>query len=462
MDHNHSPWISELKKDRIPHTHDADNAYDVAVVGGGIAGMATAYYILKHTRKSVILVEASRIAHGATGHNGGQAVDYFEKPFSQIVEEYGLEMSVAAQKGVTGALELIEEIIKDTHMDIAFSRFIGYAGFTDMNQVLANLEYEYLKHTGGIEVTNILLAQELITKNDIPDKYWDFCTFVPHVEILKKLETTNGKYVGLLQSNKGTLNSALFVERLSEYLLSQYTQRFAIREYAPVTEAHLYADRVSLQTIEHTIDAEYMVQCTNGFENIDLINHTGLDVNSAFHRSVTGVIGYMMGYFETRNMPPSAICYYPATKKVTADDPYYYVTWRNHVWEEIEKTLVCIGGPVEVHDEVRNYPFTSPYAKTAFTEIDTFIKETYPVNSSQAINYVFKWHGLMGYTRSGLRIIGPEPANSRLLYNLGCNGVGILPSIYGAHKIARHIAGESVAPSIFDPIIQKTVLMQKN
>ena len=51
---------------------------------------------------------------------------------------------------------------------------------------------------------------------------------------------------------------------------------------------------------------------------------------------------------------------------------------------------------------------------------------------------------------NGVRMVGPEPKNPVLLYNLGCNGIGILPSIYGASKIARHIKGENVEPSIFD------------
>jgi glycine/D-amino acid oxidase-like deaminating enzyme len=36
------------------------------------------------------------------------------------------------------------------------------------------------------------------------------------------------------------------------------------------------------------------------------------------------------------------------------------------------------------------------------------------------------------------------------MYNLGCNGVGILPSIYGAKRIAQLLAGETLGPSIFD------------
>jgi glycine/D-amino acid oxidase-like deaminating enzyme len=57
----------------------------------------------------------------------------------------------------------------------------------------------------------------------------------------------------------------------------------------------------------------------------------------------------------------------------------------------------------------------------------------------------------MGYNDSGIRVIGPHPRHPRLLYNLGCNGVGFLPSIFGGHRVSEALAGEPLAPSIFDP-----------
>ena len=57
----------------------------------------------------------------------------------------------------------------------------------------------------------------------------------------------------------------------------------------------------------------------------------------------------------------------------------------------------------------------------------------------------------MGYNDSGIRVVGAHPRHTRLLYNLGCNGVGFLPSIYGGHRIARLLAGKRVPPSVFDP-----------
>jgi glycine/D-amino acid oxidase-like deaminating enzyme len=57
----------------------------------------------------------------------------------------------------------------------------------------------------------------------------------------------------------------------------------------------------------------------------------------------------------------------------------------------------------------------------------------------------------MGYNDSGIRVVGSHPGHPRLHYNLGCNGVGFLPSIFGGHRVSRLLAGESFAPSIFNP-----------
>ncbi len=68
----------------------------------------------------------------------------------------------------------------------------------------------------------------------------------------------------------------------------------------------------------------------------------------------------------------------------------------------------------------------------------------------------------MGFTPNGIRLVGPEPLNPILYYNLGCNGVGLLPSIYGGLKIAQHISGQKVAASMFDPLDTKRIVKKVN
>ena len=72
-----SPWLAQLADDGPVEPLEADTSADVAVVGAGIAGVATAFFILRGTSHSVLLIERDRVARGATGRNAGQLATYF-------------------------------------------------------------------------------------------------------------------------------------------------------------------------------------------------------------------------------------------------------------------------------------------------------------------------------------------------------------------------------------------------
>jgi pyruvate/2-oxoglutarate dehydrogenase complex dihydrolipoamide dehydrogenase (E3) component len=84
-----SPWLAPLADDRPRQPLQADATADVAVVGAGIAGLATAFFLLRGTPYNVLLIERDRVARGATGRNAGQMTTYFERPLSQIAELAG-------------------------------------------------------------------------------------------------------------------------------------------------------------------------------------------------------------------------------------------------------------------------------------------------------------------------------------------------------------------------------------
>src|SRR5436190_12094684 len=86
---NRSPWIAQLANDEPPRPLVSDATTDVLVVGAGIAGIATAFFVLRATTARVLLVERDRVARGATGRNAGQLTTYFERPLSDIADEFG-------------------------------------------------------------------------------------------------------------------------------------------------------------------------------------------------------------------------------------------------------------------------------------------------------------------------------------------------------------------------------------
>jgi len=195
------------------------------------------------------------------------------------------------------------------------------------------------------------------------------------------------------------------------------------------------------------------VLCTNGFEKITIINEAGLDINTKFHHTVQGVVGFMSGYLKKYDKPPIAISYMVKGDS-TLEGDYYYLTRRQFEHEEnSDLNLISVGGPEIVLEDTALYESDQDYPAEAEASIDAFVKSYFEQNLKKEINYEFKWHGLMGYTTNGIRLVGVEPKNPVLLYNLGCNGIGILPSIYGGKRISQILNGEKLEPSIFDPKI---------
>ncbi len=228
-----------------------------------------------------------------------------------------------------------------------------------------------------------------------------------------------------------------------------YPDRFALYEHAPVHKIILNETAALLDVETYSLEASRVVLCTNGFENLHIINKNGLEVDARYHHLVRGRVAYMSAYLEPLDKPPVATSY-ETPDEPTENLPYYYLTRRPYEFEPGEEhNLVSIGGPEEPFEE-DVYSRELEYPEHAMEIIDTFVRTIYEPGHHGHVEYEFTWHGLMGYTANGVRMVGPEPQNAVLLYNLGCNGVGILPSVMGGRKIARHLAGESVKKSIFD------------
>lgn len=482
MNQNNSPWLHQLKITRPIDTLNEDTKTDVAIIGGGISGVMTAYFTLKNTDKQVLLLEGSRIAHGSTGHNAGQVIAMFEREFHDIVREYGLEKAADGERALNSAWILLDEIFQEANLTTPISSFAGYSGFAGVDLLIDELKNNALRKEAGMNTYPIYIADHVKEVEKIPSEFKSLYELIPHKDILSLLETADQQYIAAMSEKKAVVNSALLVDELVGYLLDKYKGRFRLAEHTSVENVILEKDSVLLKTKtnhknggeEKVFDviSQNVVLCTNGFERLKIENNAGKDIDTEFHQSVHGAVGYMAGYLEELNRPPVGLSYYDMAflkartgKEAFDEAPYFYVTRRPYDISRASKdtarhdsaesnekhNLVCIGGPEVLIGDTRHYIRESAFDKEMGDKISDFVKQTYKKIPGEHFEYKFQWHGLLCYTPGGIRLIGPDPKNKNLMYNLGCNGVGIIPSIYGGMKIGKIIAGEEFPPSIFDP-----------
>lgn len=443
-----SPWLEQLRRGDPPRPLDRDLVTDVAVVGAGIAGASTAFFLLRETDLRVVLVERGTIGHGATGHNAGQLATYFERALSDLVDEFGVDMAIDAQRGIDGTWDLIELMARECGSTQRLDRFTGNMGMFSLNHVLVHLGHSALRRQHGLAVPECFVSERAPFLDEIPVELRDLYEVVPDERIRAALGPGSDRYCAVLRSTIGAANGALLVQHVVDHLLRTHPDRFVYADHTKVEHIALHADHAWLHAGGHTVHATRVVLCTNGFLDHVLENLAGESLDRTMHHQLIGTKGYMTGVTEAGLRHPDAYSFIRNEHIGDDETPYLYVTRRP--WDD-DRMLVVFGGPEEELDDASTYDADAGFPSWVTEEFETEVTPmAYPEHRT-GDGFDYRWHGLMGYTRNKLRLIGPEPRNPVLLYNLGCNGVGFMPSIYGGHRIARLLAGDHLGPSIFDP-----------
>lgn len=447
MPANHSPWIDELRRGQVVGSLGGDEETDVVVIGAGIAGISTAYFLLAKTDLRVTVLEADLIAHGATGHNAGQVTSQFEFGIPALEREFGTELCASTVQDLQRGWGLLEAMRADAAPDVPCPRFKGAVAVTTKEQALGELEDMAAHARMGVPMASMALAEDWHEAAAVKAMYPDLVRFVPAADVMRALETQDPAYRGYATYDRAVANSALLSTRVAETLLARYPERLVIHEQTRVADIALDREGAYVRGYRGTVRAKRVVLCTNGFAGFDVHDADDPALDPAREHPVEGVVGYMAGYYERAGRPPLAVSYMGEWEK--DGDPYFYVTRRPYASPHGHRDLVCVGGPHAHQDAGAPYARANECPDVILKDVGGFVRKTFGLTNVPA--FAFCWHGLMGYTDNGARLIGAEPRNPVLLYNLGCNGIGLLPSVYGAERVARIVGGEEVAPTFFDP-----------
>jgi glycine/D-amino acid oxidase-like deaminating enzyme len=441
-----SPWFEQLDTDSVPQPLNGDTQADVVIVGAGIAGVATAFFVLRETGHRVLLLERDRAGSGATGHNAGQVANYFERPLCELVDEYGFDRAIAAQAAIDDAFELLTLMVTESGSTVRLERVMGHMGMFSLNHLEIHLRNQSLRQRGGLSVEECVVADDAPFLSEIPAEYSGLFRVVPRADIEARLGRRCGQYYAVLSAPKACINSALVVEHAIAHLASAHPDRFRFADHTTVDRIMLGEGSAVVEAGGHHVDCRHVVLCTNGYLGHQVLDADGLPIELPLIQTV----GFMGAYFEQNLIGPCAISYIK-NERIGGDLPYGYVTRRTYDRPEGAATLTCVGGPeTELDDGVRYDPDAMVPAY-AVEQLDTQVRAVIDVPGGSCEAYDYTWHGLMGYMPDRLRVVGFEPSNPALLYNLACNGVGILPSLHGGQRIARLLAGHELPPSLFDP-----------
>jgi glycine/D-amino acid oxidase-like deaminating enzyme len=444
-----SPWLAQLAGEGPSRPLEADASADIVVVGAGIAGVATAFFILRDTPHDVLLIERDRVARGATGRNAGQLTTYFERPLSDIADEFGAERAVEAQRGFDGAHELFDLMVAEAGATVRVERFVGHMGMFNLHHLQVHLRNNLIRRAFGWRAEACIVSDGAAFRDQIPAEFDELYDVVPQARVRELLELDHDRYCAVLSDLKGCANSGLLSEQVLDYLKRRHVGRFRFVDHTNVSAITVGEDGAVLDAGGHNVSARYVVLCTNGFVDHDVLDTAGAPIRLASDQEITGRVAYMTAFVDKEARSPAAMSYIRNTA-IGGEKAYVYVTRRTYDRTGDVVTLTCMGGPeYPFHESAYDPEALFPGALLA--EMDAEVRPFANASRPRGQTYDFHWHGLMGYNDSGVRVIGAHPRHRTLLYNLGCNGVGFLPSVFGAHRVSQALAGRALRASIFDP-----------
>lgn len=446
-----SAWVAQLAPDGPARPVDGDVDADVVVVGAGIAGVATAFFVLRETDCDVLLLERDRVGRGATGHNAGQLTTYFERPLHALATQFGPGPALRAQRDVEGAHELLDLMAAECGTTVRVERFTGHMGMFALDHVLVHLRNNLLRRGAGMTTEACVVAEDAPYLQVIPNDFDGLWTVVPRTRIHELLGTDDPRYSAVLSDRKGCANSALLVQQVLDDLESRYPTRLHYADHTYVERIVVEDTGVVLHAGGHRVNATRVILCTNGFTDFRVEDSRGAAVTLAADQEVAGLVGYMAAFVEEEQRPPAANSFVRNLTIGADETPYVYVTRRTYDRPDDVVTLTCMGGPERALGDGESYDRGAPFPAAVIAEMDEVIRPFAQPDRPAGVPFDFTWHGLMGYNDALVRVVGPHPRHPQLMYNLGCNGIGFLPSIMGGRRIARLLAGERLEPSIFDP-----------
>jgi len=145
----------------LPPLHGETRA-DVCIVGGGYTGLSAALH-LRERGYDVVLLEAERLAWGASGRNGGHVGSGQRRPQAELEQRLGESHARLLWELGLESVELVRELIERHGIDCDLKEGILHAAWKERDAAWCREETEHLRRKYGYTRCRYLARDETVS-----------------------------------------------------------------------------------------------------------------------------------------------------------------------------------------------------------------------------------------------------------------------------------------------------------
>lgn len=367
--------------------------YDYVIVGGGIAGLSTAYWLLKKDPQLKIgIIEKNKIGAGASGKNAGFVTCGSTEHFIKLKDQFGLEKAVEIWKFAEDSCKLLQDHIIENQADQLDFKITGSC------TVAADSErWAYYQ-----EMAKIMRAQGIdVFELDAP--------------MMERSYGVTGFDGGLVYSQDGTIHP---LKLLNQILKKVKVHLHEDTEFQSLTRTD---KGYTVKTKKEEIIASRLIITVNAYLPL---------VNSKFNSLIVPGRGQIL---LTEPLP------------LIVNGPCY-LTKHLCYFRQLSTRELLIGGFRNL-DAGTEKTFSDNTTEIIQKALLNFVKNHFRFGSQAKI--VRQWAGIMGYSPDGQMLIGSLPEEPNIFYIAGCSGHGMGLSFKAASTLVQAIYGGEI-PSHLD------------
>jgi glycine/D-amino acid oxidase-like deaminating enzyme len=370
-----------------------DLTVDVAIIGGGYTGLATAYFLKRaEPALRVAVLEGEVVGYGASGRNGGFAMTLFGLEPAVTAALFGKQRTAEAHRYCERAVDLVRDLIREQAMQSDFE----YTGFLR------------LATTRGF-VKRIQHDLEILTSQGVTGIEW--------IDRAGAQAEVNSPIVlgAWREPRCGILNPAKHARELKRVAQAAGA---LVYEQSPVIEIKR-AGRFTLRTPQGTVSAEKIVFATNAYS-------------------------HLIPELERRQVP--AFTHMVITEPLTREQ-LDSTGWKNRSGLEDARNLVhYLRLTIDNRIAIGGSDVTISYGRDmdrdlnekTFRQLEQDTLTLFP--GLRGIQFASRWGGPVSVPVDMAPAIG-QLGDARAWYSLGCVGHGVAPT---------HLNGQTLADLLLE------------